>query len=66
MVIEQHDDPNPISRCTVTRTLRGWDVKEEQGSQVLWQANYTDWHRVERAVAMFDLHRRGDDHSTKR
>jgi hypothetical protein len=42
----------------------GWDVKEEQGTQVIWSVHYTDWHRVERARMTFarevqDLQRAG-------
>ena len=33
----------------------GWEVVDEQDDQILRQVRYTDWHRVERAVAMFGL-----------
>jgi hypothetical protein len=33
----------------------GWEVREAHDSDVLRQARYTDWHRVERARTMFDL-----------
>jgi hypothetical protein len=33
----------------------GWEVREEQDDQVLKQICYTDWHRVERALSMFNL-----------
>ena len=58
--------PNPDRRCTVTRALRGWDVKEEENSQVVRRVHCTDWHRVERALAMFSLRDDNDHHSTKR
>ena len=59
--------PNPTRRCTVTRVLRGWDVKEEEDSNVVRRVHCTDWHRVERAIAIFALHRDdADHHSTKR
>jgi hypothetical protein len=31
----------------------GWEVTEEQGSQVVSRVRYTDWHRVERARQHF-------------
>ena len=32
---------------------KGWEVREEQDSQVLKRVWYTDWHRVERAMQTF-------------
>ena len=31
----------------------GWEVREEQDSQVVRLTRYTDWHRVERARRAF-------------
>jgi hypothetical protein len=31
----------------------GWEVREEQGSEVVKRTLYTDWHRVERARMNF-------------
>ena len=42
-------------RFTVTRGDVGWDVREERDSRVVRTANYTDWHRVERAIRMFEV-----------
>ena len=33
----------------------GWEVREEQDERVVKQVRYTDWHRVERALGMFNL-----------
>lgn len=33
----------------------GWEVREEQDDRVLKHVCYTDWHRVERALSMFNL-----------
>ena len=33
----------------------GWEVREERDSEVLRRVRYTDWHRVERALAWFSL-----------
>jgi hypothetical protein len=43
----------PMRRCTVTRTMQGWEVREED-CHVVRQTTYRDWHRVERAVARFE------------
>ena len=51
---------NPITRdvrgrrFTVTMTAEGWAVREEQGDRVVRAVTYTDWHRVERAMEMFE------------
>jgi hypothetical protein len=33
--------------------LAGWEVREEQDSQIVRSIRYTDWHRVERARMNF-------------
>ena len=35
--------------------IQGWEVRDEQDDRVLKQVRYTDWHRVERALNMFNL-----------
>lgn len=42
-------------RFTVTRGEIGWDVREERDSRVVRRATYTDWHRVERALRVFEV-----------
>jgi hypothetical protein len=39
---------------TVTRDHAGWDLREERDDAVVRQAHYSDWHRVERAIQMFE------------
>ena len=34
---------------------RGWEVRDEHDEHVLRRTVYTDWHRVERAVNMFNI-----------
>ena len=34
----------------------GWEVREEQDSQVISRVRYSDWHRVERARMNFAAH----------
>ncbi len=33
----------------------GWEVRDVQDEHVLRQVHYTDWHRVERAVNIFNI-----------
>jgi len=41
-------------RFTITDSRgSGWEVREEQDSQVIRSVRYTDWHRVERARMAF-------------
>jgi hypothetical protein len=35
------------------RKGEGWEVREEEDSQVILSVRYTDWHRVERARMAF-------------
>lgn len=42
-------------RYSIQPTSSGWEVREEQDSEVIRQACYTDWHRVERAKRVFAL-----------
>jgi hypothetical protein len=40
-------------RLTVTTTSDGWKVCEENDGRTVRTAICTDWHRVERTIAMF-------------
>ncbi|HKW01143.1 MAG TPA: hypothetical protein VJN96_15065 [Vicinamibacterales bacterium] len=42
-------------RVTITRSEGGWAVREERDDRVVRDIQYTDWHRVERAIQMFEL-----------
>jgi hypothetical protein len=45
---------NQTRRFTITNAGgTGWEVREEQDSQVISSHRYTDWHRVERARMAF-------------
>lgn len=65
MVTRERNQEGHTLRFTITRGDIGWDVREERDSQVVWTANYTDWHRVERAMAVFEMGR-PVAHSTNR
>ena len=66
MVTREHRDGAHIRKFTVTRGLVGWDVREERDSEVVRRMTYTDWHRVERALRVFDLQEVTPDYSTNR
>jgi hypothetical protein len=38
-----------VRRYSIERTNTGWEVRAEQDSQIVRQARYQDWHRVEHA-----------------
>ncbi|MBA3270711.1 MAG: hypothetical protein H0T71_09365 [Acidobacteria bacterium] len=42
-----------IRRYIIQTTDAGWEVREEQDREVVRQAWYQDWHRVERARRAF-------------
>ncbi len=42
-------------RYSISATPAGWEVREEQDSQVVRRVEYQDWHRVERARRSFGL-----------
>lgn len=54
MVTREHRDAGLVKRFIVTRSAVGWEVREEHDSRVVRQVQYTDWHRVERALQAFD------------
>jgi hypothetical protein len=37
-------------RFTIDESVEGWEVRVEQDSTVIRRVQYTDWHRVERAL----------------
>ena len=41
-------------RCIVTSDASGWNVREEEDSRVVREMHHTDWHRVERALDLFE------------
>lgn len=44
-----------IRRLTITRSVSGWEIREEHDSQVVRTTIYSDWHRVERARQLFAI-----------
>jgi len=43
-----------MRRLTVTRAAQGWQLTEVQDAHVVREVTYTDWHRVERAIKVFE------------
>lgn len=43
-----------ISHLVVSYDVTGWNVREERDSIVVHEAHHHDWHRVERAVQVFE------------
>jgi hypothetical protein len=58
MLTREYTRAGHTDRVTVTRSHSGWDVREERDDTVVRHANYTDWHRVERAIFLFERVRR--------
>jgi len=44
-----------IRRYSIQATSAGWEVREEQDSEIVRHSYYQDWHRVERALRSFSL-----------
>ena len=44
-----------IRRYSIQATSAGWEVREEQDSEIVRHSYYQDWHRVERALQSFSL-----------
>lgn len=42
-------------RYSIQATSAGWEVREEQDSEIVRHSFYQDWHRVERARQSFSL-----------
>jgi hypothetical protein len=42
------------TRFTVAESPGGWEVREERDSRLVRRVEFSDWHRVERAMLAFD------------
>lgn len=42
-------------RFSIVATTDGWELREERDSQLVRQAHYQDWHRVERATRSISI-----------
>jgi hypothetical protein len=66
MVTRERIQSGHTLRFTVTREDAGWRVREEQDSLVVRDSRDTDWHRVERAIHVFEADERLPPYSTNR
>lgn len=55
MLMREYIAAGHLNRFTIRRVRAGWDVREERDDQIVRRANYTDWHRVERAIQAFEM-----------
>ena len=46
----EHANTGSSARVTVVRSAVGWELREEEADAVRTM-HYTDWHRLERALA---------------
>jgi hypothetical protein len=58
MLTREFTHAGHTDRFTVTRSQAGWDVREERDNNVVRRISYQDWHRVERAIQVFEFSRR--------
>ena len=55
MTIERAFMKGPrVHRFRVCAGSMGWHVQEERDATVLQDVHFSDWHRVERAVRLFE------------
>jgi hypothetical protein len=57
MLTREYTSAGHVNRFTITKGRTGWDIREERDDTVVKRANYRDWHRVERAIQVFELSR---------
>jgi hypothetical protein len=43
-----------VRRFTIRHVRPGWEVRDENDGGILKRVIYKDWHRVERAIAIFE------------
>lgn len=64
MLTRNRTTPDHVDTLVVTKQPDGWQVEETHDRTVVRTKQYQDWHRVERAVQVFDLQTAG--YSTNR
>ena len=63
MLTREYTSAGHVNRITLTKSRSGWEIREERDDTVVKRANYSDWHRVERAIQVFEV--RGRDVSVE-
>jgi hypothetical protein len=62
MLKREYTQDGHVSRLSVSRRAdAGWEVREERDNRVVRRAQLTDWHRVERALQVFEMQRLADE-----
>ncbi|HUL73264.1 MAG TPA: hypothetical protein VLT86_09185 [Vicinamibacterales bacterium] len=54
MLIEERTTPDKSRRITIRSTAAGWEVRKERDGREVSRVTYLDWHRVERALQLFE------------
>jgi hypothetical protein len=54
MMSRQFRQGSHVFRLVVFRNGQGWEVHEECDWKVIRMTRYSDWHRVERAIRLFE------------
>jgi hypothetical protein len=54
MLTREYTSAGHVNRITLTRGDSGWEIREERDDTVVRRATYRDWHRVERAIQVFE------------
>jgi hypothetical protein len=56
MFVKQLSQAGHVRTFSITkRGEAGWEVRDTQDERVLRQVYYTDWHRVERSLNIFNI-----------
>lgn len=62
MLKREYTQDGHVARFSVSRSASaGWEVREERDDRVVRRAQLTDWHRVERALQVFELQKPSAD-----
>jgi hypothetical protein len=56
MYTRRFEKATHVRKFTISsKEIGGWEVSDEQDSQVIRRVSYHDWHRVERAKRAFAI-----------
>jgi len=50
MFMQEFTKAGLLTRVIVSRETAGWRLREERDGGIVREANYHDWHRLERAL----------------
>jgi regulation of enolase protein 1 (concanavalin A-like superfamily) len=54
MLCREYQEGSHLFRLVVFRNDSGWEVHEERDRKVVRMTRHSDWHRVERAIRLFE------------